>query len=125
MRYSRVVCFYACPLQLQGTRRVLRTDDAVGRTQAERRHLGVFGQSRAGAVLPRYAAQHPRDRGHAHGRTHHQDRGLPELRGHRHSAGQQHEGVQAPGAEAVQRERHHLHQRVRIHTRAYIILIVL
>lgn len=93
---------------------MLRADDADGRAQAERRHLRVAGQSRAGAVLPRQAAQRAGDGRHAHGRANHQDRGVPELRGHRHSAGRQHEGVQAPGAEAVQGEEHHLHQRVRM-----------
>lgn len=92
---------------------MLRTDDAVRRPQTERRDLRVAGQSRASVVLPRSAAQHTRDRGHAHRGADHKDRGVPELRGHRHSAGQQHEGVQTPGAEAVQRKEHHLHQRVR------------
>lgn len=93
---------------------MLHADDAVGRTQTERRDIRVAGQSRAGPVLSRPTAEHTRDGGHAHRGADHQDRGVPELRGHGHRPRRQHEGVQAPGSAAVQGPKHHLHQRVGI-----------
>lgn len=92
---------------------MLHADDAVRRAQTERRDIRVARQSRAGPVLSRPTAEHTRDGGHAHRGADHQDRGVPELRRHRHRPRRQHERVQAPGPAVVQGPKHHLHQRVR------------
>lgn len=91
---------------------MLHAVDAVGRTQTERRDIRVARQSRAGPVLSRPTAEHTRDGGHAHRGADHQDRGVPELRRHRHRPRRQHERVQVPGSAVVQGAKHHLHQRV-------------
>lgn len=95
---------------------MLRADNVVRGEQTERCDFRVFGKSRASVVLPRQTTEHTSHGCYAHGGADHQNRGVPEFRGYRHSPGQQHERVQTLGAQVVQREEHHLYQWVGVYS---------
>lgn len=91
---------------------MLCSDDVVRRAQAKRRDICIFGKPRSGSMLSWQAARRTGDGGYAHGCSNNQNRSLQKFWRNRHHSGHQHEGVQAHSSQAVQRERHHIHQWV-------------